>query len=567
MKYKRILKILSLVIVVAMLIIAVPVTAQTRSVELDPDEGSVGATVTAVGEGFNKSTEDTDRYAILFFSSEEASTLDDIDDDVTIYEVVRDGVYLDTDGEFDIDFTVPAELNDGDDDEDVVAGTYYVYVCHYNLDATIATRIRAVAEFTVIGGDIAIDPDEGPVGTEVEITGEDFAGDEDIEIYYDDDELDIESGDDETESDGEFTTTVLIPESTAGTHTIKVAVGSSESEVEFTVEPEIFLDPTSGNAGAEATVSGTGFARRSDVVVYFNNAGVATDTASSEGSFEATFTVPELDAGIYDVEAEDEDENVDSAKFTVTVSETAQPSPSPTPTPTPAPAPSPTAINISATSGKAGSDLIITGAGFAAGGTVTIKFGDEVLDTVATDAGGIFVAVLKVPAAKAGEHTITISDGTNTNEVTFTLETVPPPIPAPLLPKMGVKAKTPVTFDWEDVTAEAEPATYSLQVATDEDFEEDTIVLEKTGLADSEYTATEAESIALAGREDVYYWRVRAVDATETEGEWTGAGEFSVSKPFSFPQWALYTLMGLGALVLFGVGYWMGRRTAYYYTF
>ena len=566
MKYKRILKILSLVIVVAMLVMAAPVTAQTRSVELDPEEGTVGGTVTAVGEGFNKSTEDTDRYAIIFFSSEEASTLQDIDDDVTIYEVVRDGVWLDTDGEFDIDFTVPAELNDGDDDEDVTAGTYYVYVCHYNLDATIATRIRAVAEFTVIGGDIAIDPDEGTVGTEVEITGEDFAGGEDIEIYYDDEEIDIESGDDETESDGEFTTTVLIPESTTGTHTIKVAVGSSESEAEFTVEPEISLDPTSGNVGAEATVSGTGFARRSDVVVYFNNAGVATDTTSSEGSFEATFTVPELDAGIYDVESEDEDENMDAAKFTVTVSGTTQPSPSPSPTPTPAPAPSPTAINISATSGKAGSDLVVTGAGFVAGGTVTIKFGDEILDTVTADASGIFVAVLKVPAAKAGEHTITVSDGTNTNEVTFTLETVPPPIPMPLRPEMGVKAKTPVTFDWEDVTAEAEPVTYSLQVATSEDFEEDTIVLEKTGLEESEYVTTEAESVALGGREGAYYWRVRAVDATETEGEWTGAGEFSVSKAFSFPQWALYTLMGLGALVLFGVGYWMGRRTAYYYT-
>jgi hypothetical protein len=84
-------------------------------------------------------------------------------------------------------------------------------------------------------------------------------------------------------------------------------------------------------------------------------------------------------------------------------------------------------------------------------------------------------------------------------------------------------------------------------------------------LTKSEYTATEAESIALASREDVYYWRIRAIDAADNEGEWTGAGEFYVSKPFSFPTWALYTLLGLGALVLFGVGYWMGRRTAYYY--
>jgi hypothetical protein len=223
-------------------------------------------------------------------------------------------------------------------------------------------------------------------------------------------------------------------------------------------------------------------------------------------------------------------------------------------------------LNISATSGKVGSDLIITGAGFEAAGTVTIKFGDEVLDTVLADASGIFVAILKVPSRKAGEYPINISDGTNTEERTFTLEAVPPPIPEPLLPKMGVKAKTPVIFDWESVTAEAEPVSYALQVATDKDFDEGSILLEKTDLVASEYATSESESLELAERETAYYWRIRAIDADENEGEWTGAGEFYVSKSFSFPKWALYTLLGLGGLVLFAVGYLMGRRTAYYYT-
>ncbi|MEE9366505.1 MAG: IPT/TIG domain-containing protein [Dehalococcoidales bacterium] len=564
MKSAHMLRLIGLIVVIALLVMAVPVTAQTRTIEIDPEEGTIGTTVTIAGEGFNKSTDTTDRYAVIFFSSEEASTLDDIDSDVTIYEVVRDGIWLDENGEFGVDFNIPDELNDGDDDEDVVAGTYYIYICHYNLDTTIATRIRAVAEFTVLGGDIIIDPEEGPVGSEVEITGEEFLGNEDLVITYDDDEIDIESGDDDTDSDGEFASTVLIPESTVGAHTIKVTVGSSEAEAEFTVESEVILDPTSGEAGTDVSVSGTGFGRRSDVVAYFDAEGVVTGTTSSDGSFEATFTVPELDKGIYDVEAEDDDGNLDTAKFTITVPEPTQPT-QPAPTPTPTPTPSTTAINVSATSGKVGSDLIITGAGFAASGTVTIEFGDEVLDTVAADASGIFVAILEVPSAKAGEHTISVSDGTYTDEVTFTVEGVPPPIPMPLLPQMGVKAETPVIFDWENVTVDAGSANYALQVATDDDFAEDAIVLEKTSLTKSEYTTTEAESIALASREDVYYWRVRAIDAADTEGEWTGAGEFYVSKPFSFPTWALYTLLGLGALVLFGVGYWMGRRTAYYY--
>jgi hypothetical protein len=423
-----------------------------------------------------------------------------------------------------------------------------------------------VAEFTVLGGDITIDPEEGNVGIEIEITGSEFAGREEIEVTYDDDEVDIEDGDDETDSDGEFSSIILIPESTTGTHTIKVTVGTSEAEAEFTVEPEVTLDKTSGEAGAEVTVSGTGFDRRSDVVVYFDASGVATDTSSSEGSFEATFMVPELEAGIYDVEAEDDDGNLDAAKFTITSADPSEPT-EPTPTPTPIPAPPPTAININATSGKIGTDFGVSGAGFVSGGTVTIKFGEEVLATAAVDATGRFVSIVKVPSVKAGEHTITISDGINTNEATFTVEAVPPPIPMPLLPQMGVEVETPVMFDWEDVEVEAEPASYALQVATDKDFDEDTIVLDKKRLSESEYTATEVESTILAGSEDVYYWRVKAIDDADTEGEWTGAGEFYVSKPFSFPTWATYTLLGLGALVLFGVGYWMGRRTAYYYTF
>ncbi|MBA7605101.1 hypothetical protein ES703_12230 [subsurface metagenome] len=567
MKYTKILRVFVIAIVLALLMVTIPAApAQAaRDITIYPEEGAIGTEITISGEGFSASTDITERYVNVYFSSDEASMIHYIDNQVTYYNRVKEGQYIELDGTFDYTFTVPDKLDDGEDEEDVTVGTYYIYVTReYTNPLTQSTRIGALAEFTVVGGDITIDPDEGPVGSEVEITGEEFLGNEDLVITYDDDEIDIESGDDDTDRDGEFACTVLIPESTAGTHTIKVTVGGSEVEVEFTVESYIDLDPTSGEAGTDVSVSGTGFGRRSDVDIYFDNEAITYDAASSDGSFEVTVTVPELDKGLYDVEAEDDDGNLDTAKFTITVPASTQP---PEPTPAPGPAPSPTALNISATSGKVGSDLIITGAGFEAAGTVTIKFGDEVLDTVLADASGIFVAILKVPSLKAGEYPITISDGTNTEERTFTLEAVPPPIPEPLLPKMGVKAKTPVIFDWESVTAEAEPVSYALQVATDKDFDEGSIVLEKTDLVASEYATSESESLELAERETVYYWRIRAIDADENEGEWTGAGEFYVSKSFSFPKWALYTLLGLGGLVLFAVGYLMGRRTAYYYTF
>jgi hypothetical protein len=223
------------------------------------------------------------------------------------------------------------------------------------------------------------------------------------------------------------------------------------------------------------------------------------------------------------------------------------------------------AADISATSGKVGADIVVTGAGFKANSPVTVKFDDKELATAKAGANGIFMTLVKVPSSKSGEHTISITDGTSTKELTFTVESVPPPIPAPLLPKMGVKVKTPLIFDWAEVTADNPPVTYALQVATDDNFATDSIVLEKKGLTKSEYTLTEAEMAGLVGQEKAYYWRVRAVDSTGNEGDWTGAGEFYITPPFGIPNWALYTLLGLGGLVLFAIGYWMGRRAAYYY--
>ena len=453
MRYTKILRIFSLAIVLTLLLIAMPASpavAALEEISLSPTEGKIGDTITINGRYFIPSNESyPDRHVDIYFSTDVAVRSNYIDNQVETYKKweAAAGVGFegdDDEGEFEDTLKVPSKLEDGSSDVDVEVGTtYYVYVTHYN-----STYVRARAEFTVIGGEISIDPEEGPVGTEVEITGTEFVDNENITVYYDDDEIDIESGDDETDNGGDFECTILIPESTAGTHTIKVEAGNNEAETEFTVESELVIDPTSGEAGAEISVSGTGFDRRSDVVVYFDAEEIVADATDSDGSFERTFTVPELEVDIYDVEAEDEEGNLDTAKFTITVPGPTEPSPTPTPTPTPAPA----EINISAESGKIGSDIVVTGAGFAASGAVTIKFGDEVLSTTVADASGIVVAIVKVPPIKAGEHTITISDGTNTGEVTFTVEAVPPPIPAPLLPEMGVKAKTPVTFDWEDVT-------------------------------------------------------------------------------------------------------------------
>ena len=203
MKNTKIFRILSIAVVLSLLVMALPISpvlAASEEIMLDPEAGEIGDEIEVIGEDFeesyyNSSTDYYYFYVTVYFSHEDADEGDEIDDEVENYEVVDSGVYVDDDGEFETDFDVPDELTDGEDDEDVGGGTYYVYVTYSGDD-----EIVAVAEFTVLFAEIKLYPDEGPVGTEVSIAGVDFADYEDITVDFDDEEVDIESGDAATDS-------------------------------------------------------------------------------------------------------------------------------------------------------------------------------------------------------------------------------------------------------------------------------------------------------------------------------------------------------------------------------
>ncbi len=206
---------------------------------------------------------------------------------------------------------------------------------------------------------------------------------------------------------------------------------------------------------------------------------------------------------------------------------------------------------------------MLGGGGFKEGATVSIKWDDKEIATTKAGAQGVFVATFKVPASKAGNHTVVVTDGTATKNLTFSVETTVPQTPAPLAPAMGAKVQKALAFDWKDITVDNPPTTYTLQVATSSDFSASSIVLERKGLTASTYTATAEELTKLQGRQTAYYWRVQAVDASETASPWTGAGQFYVSKPFALPTWANWAAIVVGGLILALLGYWLGRRSAY----
>ncbi len=530
-------------IILTLLVIAIsamPALAAVAAINVDPDEGEIGDNVEFFGYNF-----DANYTVYIYFSSREAAVGDDINK-LYAYEEVR-RAYTTADGIFDTDFSVPYELTRGYHSEDVHGGDYYVYVTYRNSDSIIA-----IARFTVIDGEIELDPVKGPVGTEVSISGEGLRQGQEITIEYDGNDVDIVSGDKETDSEGKFNCAIIVPEGSAGNHSITVTDESgNKPEAEFSVKPKITIAPTSAASGDTIQVSGTGFAGKEYITITFNEGRVSTEPiqikSSHKGSFSGSFLVPSLiPSGISEVRASDRSANRAQADLTISAGIRLSPTTSQT------------------SPGHVGMELTVNGTGFIANTVVTITYSNnEVITefTAPTDAYGNFLATFTVPPSVAGNYNVTSTDSTNTVTSIFTMEAEAPPMPVPLLPKVATMTKAEAYFDWEDV-ADVSGVTYTLQVASDADFT--TVVLKKNGLTHSEYTITKEEKLELTERKTAYYWRVKAVDGASNESEWMPSGLFYIGFSWtSISSWPLYIWIVLGVLLLTILGFWVRRRTTH----
>jgi hypothetical protein len=521
------------------------------SVEEDGGTGDESISVTPTSVEIDDYVEiegrhfEDDATVWFYFSKESASVGEEIDSDVENYEKVE-AADASSSGYVTGHFDVPEVLNDGEDDEDVVGGTYYVYATYEDDDEIVAKD-----NITIIATELSISPTKGTVGTEVEITGSGFDDNRSITIKFGGSTVEISEGDDETSSSGTFTSSILVPEIAKGSYSITVTVGSDTATVEdkFTVEPDIEIDPEDGGVNDRVIVTGTGFAQNDDISITFDGVTVTTGETNSYGSFDAPFNVPEVSPGTYKVEA-------DTAEASFTIS---------------------TSVSISPTTtltspGYVGDEVTISGTGFKANSEITITYESTpvVVATVDSESDGSFEATFEVPPSTAGEHTIKASDGTSSALASFVMESTPPETPQPQRPYMEGKAGSKAYFDWDDVVTDIDgvdekstPITYDLQVATDENFTHK--LVNKTGLTTSEYTLTADEALESTSDETpYYYWRVRAVDAASNASDWTGTGIFTVGFTFNFPGlsgWVLYVLIGVGAVVLFFIGLWVGRRS------
>lgn len=543
MKHNRFFRILAVAVVLSLLMIAIPATpVLAGSITLNIEEGEIGTHISIEGENFTPAS-----AVYIYFSSQVASTGDEIDDEVTIYHGPKRVVTYESGspyggGSFSTTFDIPDELNDGDDDEVVHGGTYYIYTTYSGNN-----EILTIDEFVVIGIS-QITPAEGPVGTSAKIEGVGFEDRENISLEYDGVSVPIDSGDSETDSHGDFVSYFTVPAGIVGVHTVTAKVEDKEGDFQFTVLPAITIDPPSGAPCDQITVNGTGFGDKQYITITFDgnamNIGGDSDT-DKYGSFESTFNVPEVEPGTYEIEVKDDDNNKADTEFSISTSLTLS-----------------SGANATAPS-HVGEEVTLSGSGFRVNWQITITYAASTPVTFITNSltDGSFSYTFEVPPSAGGMHVITVTDGENTDQTSFFMESTPPALPTTLLPEMDTKADSKAEFDWTDVSDASLPMTYELQVATNSQFTTDSILVNKIGLPTSTYTLSDAEELESAGEEAPYYWRVRAKDAASNAGEWTSGTRFTVGTTFSMPGWLIYTLIGIGAVLILFLGLWLGKRS------
>ena len=512
----RLLVVLTLCLT-AIALMAVPVQAQGANIILSPDDGIPGEKIKVRGYNFT-----AEEWVDIYYDGEW------IDD-----------VKTDDDGDFPwVTFEVPESCT----------GEHTVL-------AEDQEDIDAYADFTVEPG-LTISPGEGPVGTKVTVEGHGFAEDEeDIELrYYLNGKYKTIEENIEASEDGWWKWSFLIPASAKGSHEIDARGDESGlyqvEDTIFEVMPSISLDESSGTVGESITMTGNGFyANDSYIKILFDGEEVEMEIirADDNGYWKESFNVPQMPTDTYSVTAEGEwtdKEDIESWTFEI--------------------APG---LVISPKEGHVGTELTVTGYGFATNEDVDIMYdGSQVERTKTTNKGSFEVSFL-VPETKYGSHQVKAEDDAkNVATQLFTMESDPPDAPELISPpnggRVGFIGKVTPTFKWSEVSDDS-GVYYSLQIAASTNFtttgEFFDPLFSKEGLVGTNYTLEETDALTYGN----YYWIVQAVDGAENESDWTVARSFRAGL---LPLWAFIVIIvaiaaGIGAAVYFFVI----RRRVYYY--
>jgi hypothetical protein len=267
------------------------------SITLTPDEGPTGTVVRVEGRGW------TPTQTVTF-------TLD-----LQPAEVVDgDVITVESDGEFTADVVIP----------------YVGPVDDYPLEATetgVAPVGPASEDFDVTGiPEISVDPTYGSPGAVIAITGANFSQVEDSVVNFElwsKDPIPVwvyNLGSAETDEDGMIDDSFVSPAVAFESYEVR----AMDTTYDLTADDDfkvgliaLIINPTSGTAGAELSITGIGFEDGSYNLTFGDEVFENYGTVSAEAIAD-TFYIPNVEPGTYEVLVVDSVDNELAVHFTVT---------------------------------------------------------------------------------------------------------------------------------------------------------------------------------------------------------------------------------------------------------
>jgi len=391
-----------------------------------------------------------------------------------------------------------------------------------------------------------VNPSSGGAGDKVTVSGAGFTANSALSFYWDDGPIAAVSA--TTDINGSFTAPSFnIPTDFKGSHTIKAQdVNANTATTSFSIAQKISISPASAVSGTVVTVSSSGFDAGKNITIKYNFVPVVTNpatvTTDNSGGFTATFAVPAGDTGNYTIEVYDGNNLAQATFSAIAVVKISQ-------------------ETTAAKPGYVGEEITLTGNGLRPNATVNIYFASATvqIETATTDGNGHFSATIKIPPSTPGDHTITMTDCLTIKSFPFFIEDKPPAVPKILSPAPDAKEDAQATFTWAAVN-DPSGSNYTFQIALDKNFTK--VIIEKKGLTSPEEALTAQEKLSPNKSSEPYYWRIKAIDGTSLDSGWSTAQTFNVGFVLELTGWVLYTILGLGGILLFLMGFLLGKRTA-----
>ena len=278
---------------------------------------------------------------------------------------------------------------------------------------------------------ITVEPTKGPIGTRITVRGTGFTTPGDtatdprvavssVTIIFDGaDSFTIDS--DDIRDNGSWFYRFNVPRETSlGIKTIEAIAGGIRDSDTFEVIPpstptppptarptttpvplpSVTLSTATGKVNDQVSVTGINFRDRDNEDVQITLGGVVVDnvTVNRRGRFSASFAVPNLPAGSYDVRIEGYSRTL---KFRIQ-----------------------STFSVSPSSGPPGTVVRVSGTGFKADSTGILAIGADTIQQVSTDSDGVLDATVTIPEVSGGAKTISptnLGSGSATFTVTPTL--------------------------------------------------------------------------------------------------------------------------------------------------